>query len=59
MWAWRTDDGAWVPFFPNAEILVDQRELDAIDDGTHPSADDACFALAARAGRRARSHPRP
>jgi hypothetical protein len=44
MWAWRTDDGAWVPFFPNAEILVDQRELDAIDDGTHPSADDARFA---------------
>ncbi len=44
MWAWRTDDGAWVPFFPNATILVDQRELDAIDDGTHPSADDARFA---------------
>ena len=19
MWAWRTDDGAWVPFFPNAD----------------------------------------
>ena len=31
MWAWRNDDGSWVPFFPNATILVPQRELDAID----------------------------
>ena len=44
MWAWRADDGAWVPFFPNATILVDQREFDAIDDGTHPSAGDERFA---------------
>ena len=31
--AWRNDDGAWVPFFPNAPILMSQRELDAIDAG--------------------------
>jgi glyoxylase-like metal-dependent hydrolase (beta-lactamase superfamily II) len=31
--AWRNDDGAWVPFFPNAPILMAQRELDAIDAG--------------------------
>ena len=37
MWAWRNDDGSWVPFFPNARILVPQRELDAIDRGEHPS----------------------
>ena len=33
MWAWRNDDGSWVPFFPNAPILMSQRELDAIDRG--------------------------
>ena len=37
MWAWRNDDGSWVPFFPNAKIIVPQRELDAIDRGEHPS----------------------
>jgi glyoxylase-like metal-dependent hydrolase (beta-lactamase superfamily II) len=37
MWAWRNDDGSWVPFFPNAPIMVPQRELDAIDRGEHPS----------------------
>lgn len=37
MWAWRDDDGSWVPFFPNASILVAQRELDALDRGEHPS----------------------
>jgi glyoxylase-like metal-dependent hydrolase (beta-lactamase superfamily II) len=37
MWAWRNEDGSWVPFFPNAPILVPQRELDAIDRGGHPS----------------------
>jgi glyoxylase-like metal-dependent hydrolase (beta-lactamase superfamily II) len=37
MWAWRNDDGSWSPFFPNAPILVPQRELDAIDRGEHPS----------------------
>jgi hypothetical protein len=35
MWAWRNDDGSWSPFFPNAKILVPQRELDAIDS-EHP-----------------------
>jgi glyoxylase-like metal-dependent hydrolase (beta-lactamase superfamily II) len=37
MWAWRNVDGSWVPFFPNAKIIVPQRELDAIDRGEHPS----------------------
>jgi glyoxylase-like metal-dependent hydrolase (beta-lactamase superfamily II) len=37
MWAWRNGDGSWVPFFPNAPIMVPQRELDAIDRGEHPS----------------------
>jgi glyoxylase-like metal-dependent hydrolase (beta-lactamase superfamily II) len=31
--AWRNDDGSWVRFFPNAPILMAQRELDAIDAG--------------------------
>ncbi len=43
MWAWRNDDGSWVPFFPNAPILVPQRELDAIDRGEHPSPAHAAF----------------
>jgi glyoxylase-like metal-dependent hydrolase (beta-lactamase superfamily II) len=33
MLAWRNDDGSWEPFFPNAPILMSQRELDAIDAG--------------------------
>jgi glyoxylase-like metal-dependent hydrolase (beta-lactamase superfamily II) len=36
MLAWRTDDGSWVPFFPNAPILMARRELDAIDAGEIP-----------------------
>ncbi len=44
MWAWRNDDGSWVPFFPNARILVPQREFDAIDRGEHPSPVHAAFA---------------
>ena len=43
MWAWRNDDGSWAPFFPNAPILVPQRELDAIDRGEHPSPVHAAF----------------
>jgi glyoxylase-like metal-dependent hydrolase (beta-lactamase superfamily II) len=31
MLAWRNDDGSWSPFFPNAPILISQRELDGID----------------------------
>jgi glyoxylase-like metal-dependent hydrolase (beta-lactamase superfamily II) len=31
MLAWREDDGGWGPFFPNAPILMSQRELDGID----------------------------
>jgi glyoxylase-like metal-dependent hydrolase (beta-lactamase superfamily II) len=44
MWAWRNDDGSWVPFFPNARILVPQREFDAIDRGEHPSPVHPAFA---------------
>jgi len=44
MWAWRNDDGSWTPFFPNAPILVAQRELDAVDAGTHPSPVHPAFA---------------
>jgi glyoxylase-like metal-dependent hydrolase (beta-lactamase superfamily II) len=44
MWAWRNDDGSWVPFFPNAPIMVPQRELDAIDNGEHPSPIHEAFA---------------
>ena len=39
MFAWREPDGAWVPFFPNAPILLSQRELDAIDAQQHPDSD--------------------
>jgi len=31
MLAWRDDDGSWVPFFPNAPIVMTQTELDGID----------------------------
>jgi hypothetical protein len=44
MWAWRNDDGSWAPFFPNASIMVSQRELDAIDHGEHPSPVHPAFA---------------
>jgi glyoxylase-like metal-dependent hydrolase (beta-lactamase superfamily II) len=33
MLAWRNDDGSWERLFPNAPILMSQRELDAIDAG--------------------------
>ena len=33
MFAWRNDDGAWAPFFPNARLMYSQRELDALDRG--------------------------
>jgi glyoxylase-like metal-dependent hydrolase (beta-lactamase superfamily II) len=33
MLAWRNDDGTWERFFPNAPILISQRELDAMDAG--------------------------
>ena len=39
MLAWRNDDGSWVPFFPNAPILISQRELDAIDGGVFTAAE--------------------
>jgi len=31
MLAWRTDDGRWAPFFPNAGLLISERELAAWD----------------------------
>ena len=31
MLAWREDDGSWVPFFPNAPILMTQTELEGVD----------------------------
>jgi glyoxylase-like metal-dependent hydrolase (beta-lactamase superfamily II) len=33
MFAWRHDDGTWTRFFPNAPILMSQRELDGIEHG--------------------------
>ena len=46
MIAWAGDDG-WSPFFPNAEVLVSRRELDAIRDATayRPQGGDALLAL--------------
>ncbi len=38
MFGWRNDDGSWEPFFPNAPILVTQRELDDVDSGTQTPA---------------------
>jgi glyoxylase-like metal-dependent hydrolase (beta-lactamase superfamily II) len=39
MFAWRGADRTWTPFFPNAPILLSQRELDAIDAQRHPDPD--------------------
>jgi glyoxylase-like metal-dependent hydrolase (beta-lactamase superfamily II) len=39
MFAWREAKGAWTPFFPNAQMLLSQRELDAIDAQQHPDSD--------------------
>jgi glyoxylase-like metal-dependent hydrolase (beta-lactamase superfamily II) len=33
MFAWRNDDGSWSPFFPNAPLMISQRELDAFANG--------------------------
>lgn len=54
MIAWR-DDGAWTPFFPNAEIIVSERELAAIaDDGPYePRGGDALLELDTRGAVRA------
>lgn len=49
MFAWRDPDGSWSPFFPNAALVVTQRELDALDAGAHPTAEHGPFdALRAR-----------
>jgi glyoxylase-like metal-dependent hydrolase (beta-lactamase superfamily II) len=51
MLAWRDDDGTWSPFFTDAPILLSQRELDAIDAGTHqPSRLDALADVRAKGG---------
>jgi glyoxylase-like metal-dependent hydrolase (beta-lactamase superfamily II) len=48
MFAWRNDDGTWTRFFPNAPILMAQRELDAIDHGEFvPSGKDVLAELRA------------
>jgi glyoxylase-like metal-dependent hydrolase (beta-lactamase superfamily II) len=39
MFGWRTDTGTWTRFFPNAPVLIPQRELDAFDEGRHPAVD--------------------
>jgi glyoxylase-like metal-dependent hydrolase (beta-lactamase superfamily II) len=49
MHVWRTADGNWERFFPNAPIVVPQRELDAIDyDGRRPDSTGAFDALRAQ-----------
>jgi glyoxylase-like metal-dependent hydrolase (beta-lactamase superfamily II) len=45
MFAWR-DDG-WIPFFPNAPLMLSQRELDAFDNGYHASGEEALAELRA------------
>jgi glyoxylase-like metal-dependent hydrolase (beta-lactamase superfamily II) len=48
MFAWRNDDGSWSPFFPNAPLFVQQRELDTIDRGEYrPAGVEALAALRA------------
>ena len=39
MLAWREANGSWTPFFPNAPMLLSQRELEAIDAQQHPDSD--------------------
>ena len=51
MIAWLTDEGAWIPFFPNATVVVSRRELEAIadaDDPYQPQNGDALLALHAQ-----------
>jgi glyoxylase-like metal-dependent hydrolase (beta-lactamase superfamily II) len=48
MFAWRDDDGTWSPFFPNAPLFLQQREIDAIDRGEYrPAGVEALAALRA------------
>jgi glyoxylase-like metal-dependent hydrolase (beta-lactamase superfamily II) len=49
MVAW-LEDNQWSPFFPNAEVLISQREYEAIaDDGPYdPQGSEALLALAAQ-----------
>jgi glyoxylase-like metal-dependent hydrolase (beta-lactamase superfamily II) len=49
MFAWRNDDGAWTRFFPNAPILMSQRELEGIEHGYFvPSGKDVLAELQAQ-----------
>jgi hypothetical protein len=50
MFAWRNDDGAWSPFFPNAPFFLHERELDAIDRGEHQPSGMPALADLRRAG---------
>ena len=49
MFAWRNDDGTWTRFFPNAPLIISQRELDGIDHGEFvPSGKDVLAELRAQ-----------
>jgi glyoxylase-like metal-dependent hydrolase (beta-lactamase superfamily II) len=50
MFAWRNDDGSWSPFFPNAPLVLHERELEAIDRGDHQPSGMAALADLRRAG---------
>jgi glyoxylase-like metal-dependent hydrolase (beta-lactamase superfamily II) len=50
MFAWRNDDGSWSPFFPNAPLLLHERELEAIDRGDHQPSGQVALADLRRAG---------
>lgn len=50
MFAWRDDDGSWSPFFPNAPLLLHERELEAIDGGDYQPSGTEALADLRRAG---------
>jgi glyoxylase-like metal-dependent hydrolase (beta-lactamase superfamily II) len=50
MFAWRDDDGSWSPFFPNAPLLLHERELEAIDSGDYQPSGTAALADLRRTG---------
>jgi glyoxylase-like metal-dependent hydrolase (beta-lactamase superfamily II) len=50
MFAWRNDDGSWSPFFPNARLLLHERELEAIDGGDYQPSGTGALADLRRAG---------
>jgi glyoxylase-like metal-dependent hydrolase (beta-lactamase superfamily II) len=48
MFAWRDDDGSWTRFFPNAPIIMSQRELDSLDAGMPAQGKDVLSELRAQ-----------